>query len=75
MRDISALENLTSLWNLYFADNKVNDISPLVRNNGLGSGDIVFMRNNDLDLSQGSEDLKNIEIWIERGVDVYYKPR
>ena len=45
---------------LYLARNQISDISPLVANSGLGEGDEVWLGNNNLDLSEGSEDLENI---------------
>jgi len=43
-----------------------------VENSGLGEGDRVFLEVNNLDLSEGSEDLENIRILEERGVRVDY---
>jgi len=43
-----------------------------VENSGLGEGDRVLLEINNLDLSEGSEDLENIKILEERGVDVDY---
>ena len=50
--------------------NQISDISSLVDNTGLGQGDGVDLRNNNLDLSEGSEDLGNIRQLEERGVVV-----
>lgn len=73
--DLSILENLVNLkeLSLYFAE--VADISPLVKNNGFGEGDLIDMRYNNLNLNKGSEDMKNINILIDRGVDVKYEPQ
>jgi len=43
-----------------------------VENSGLGEGDRVLLEFNNLDLSEGSEDLENIRILEERGVRVDY---
>jgi len=43
-----------------------------VENSGLGEGDRVFLEVNNLDLSEGSEDLENIRILEERGAKVNY---
>jgi len=43
-----------------------------VENSGLGEGDRVLLEVNNLDLSEGSEDLENIRILEERGVRVDY---
>jgi hypothetical protein len=54
---------------------QISDISPLVKNNGLGKGDVVRLQNNNLDLSEGSEDMKNIKALQYRGVSVEFLPR
>jgi hypothetical protein len=53
-------------------NNQISDISPLVRNTGLGKGELVELRNNPLDLSPGSDDMQNIETLRSRGVIVRY---
>ena len=70
--DISPLENLTSLTRLELEKNQISDISPLVENSGLGEGDVVGLEKNNLDLSEGSEDLENIRQLEGRGVVVRY---
>jgi len=73
--DISALSNLTNLQNLFFSNNQVTDISVLVENEGFGPGDYIGMWYNYLDLSEGSQDMQDIETLISRGVDVDYEPQ
>jgi len=68
--DISPLASLTSLEMLSLTANQISDITPLVENSGL-SGTISLV-NNNLDLSEGSEDLENIKILEARGVEVDY---
>ena len=46
--DISALSGLTSLRSLTLYNNSISDLSPLVANTGLGTGDVVDVRNNPL---------------------------
>ena len=46
--DVSALSGLTSLIGLYLLNNSISDLSPLVANTGLGTGDVVDIRNNPL---------------------------
>ncbi len=73
--EISVISSLASLTNLQWVslyNNQISDISPLVENSGLGEGDRVLLGNNNLDLSEGSEDLENIRILEERGVRVDY---
>ena len=67
--DISPLANLTNLTWLQLADNQISDISPLVDNEGLSTGDEVYLAGNPL-----SSD--SIQIYIPqleaRGVIVDY---
>ena len=70
--DISPLANLTSLTLLILWQNQISDISPLVENSGLGAGDKVLLEGNNLDLSEGSEDMENIRALENRGVVVNY---
>ena len=46
--DISAVEGLTNLTSLHLAGNNVSNLSPLVANAGLGSGDTINVRGNPL---------------------------
>jgi len=71
--DLSPLASLTNLTWLYLRESQISDISPLVENSGLGSGDIVILSFNNLDLSEGSEDLEDIRQLEGRGVVVYYQ--
>ena len=71
--DISVLQYLTNLEYLYFSHNQVTDISALVKNEG--SGDQIDMRYNYLDLTEGSQNMQDIETLISRGVIVAYKPQ
>jgi hypothetical protein len=43
-----------------------------VENSGLGAGDKLYLKDNDLDLGEGLEDLENIQILEDRGVIIYY---
>jgi len=70
--DLSPLVSLTNLTWLILTWNQISDISPLVENSGLGEGDAVELANNNLDLSEGSEDLENIRQLEGRGVVVHY---
>ena len=72
--DLSPLSNLTNLTKLYLDYNQISDISALVLNSGLGAGDQVSLSDNNLDLWEGSEDLKNIRQLEERGVEVHHDP-
>jgi hypothetical protein len=65
--DIGPLANLTNLKWLILNNNQISDISPLVNNAGLGNGEMVELRNNPLDLSPGSDDMRNIETLRSRG--------
>ena len=48
IRDLTGLEGATNLTTLDLRDNFISDISPLVANMGLGSGDKVNLRGNPL---------------------------
>ncbi|NLZ30486.1 MAG: leucine-rich repeat domain-containing protein [Methanomicrobiales archaeon] len=73
--DLSPLANLTALRDLDLEDNEISDLSPLVANDGLGSGDSVDVRYNNLDLTPESAVMKDIEALERRGVDVDYMPQ
>ena len=70
--NISPLSNLTNLTFLNLYGNQISDISPLVENSGLGVGDEVDLRKNNLDLSEGSDNMENIRALEDRGVVVHY---
>ena len=70
INDLSLLVSLTNLTELRLRTNQISDISPLVENSGLSSN--LQLASNNLDLSEGSEDLENIRILEERGVEVIY---
>ena len=70
--DISPLNSLTNLIELKLQFNQISDLSPLVENSGLGERDMLQLQNNNLDLSEGSEDLEDIRVLEERGVLVDY---
>lgn len=70
--DLSPLSRLPSLKMLDLRSNNISDISPLVENSGLGTGDEIWLENNNLDLTEGSEDMQNIKALQDRGVIVYY---
>ena len=70
--DVLPLQKLTKLINLNLSYNNIADISSLVDNTGLGSGDYLYITHNNLDLTEGSDDMNNINTLIDRGVYVYY---
>jgi len=72
--DLSALASLTYLAELDLYANQISDISPLVENDGLGPGDFVRLEDNNLELSEGSEDAANIKALRDRGVSVILEP-
>jgi internalin A len=69
---LSPLKHLTKLNGLRLDGNQISDISPLVDNSGLGMGDTVWLDENNLDLEEGSDDMRNIKILEDRGVKVFY---
>jgi hypothetical protein len=74
--DISALSSLNRLDWLDLSNNQISDISPLVDNVGLGVEELVvynvWLVDNKLDLTEGSNDMKNLRSLEERGVIVQY---
>ena len=72
--DISPLSSLTNLTDLRLTQNQVSNISQLVENSGLGAGDTILLGGNNLDLTEGSEDMENIRALEARGVDVSLDP-
>jgi Leucine-rich repeat (LRR) protein len=66
---------LTNLTNLFLYNNQIVDISALVNNTGLGSGDYVNICNNYLNLTPGSPNMLDIETLQSRGCDVDYEPQ
>lgn len=70
--DLSGLEYCTNLQYLSLDENQISDISPLAENSGLGAGDEIWLKNNSLDLSEGSEDMEIIVALMYRGATVYY---
>ena len=73
--DISPLAGLTALNMLDLSPNQISDISALVDNTGLGDGDIIWLKYNRLDLSPGSQAMKDINALEARGVTVHYEPQ
>ena len=60
--DISALEFLTNLSELYLEYNSITDITSLVNNAGLGAGDVVYLSGNSLS-EQGCADVYLLMTW------------
>ena len=65
--DLSALSNLTLLTRLNLNDNRIFDLSEIVANEGLGSGDVVDVRDNLLNVQSLSSHVPALQ---SRGVDV-----
>lgn len=72
LTDISPLGSLFNLMRLNLSGNQISDISPLLENSGIGEGDDINLEDNNLDLSEGSEDMLNIKALQDRGVIVNY---
>jgi len=70
INDISPLASLTGLTELSLEHNEISDISPLVGNGALGEGDTVWLKDNNLDFSLGSQDLEDVRTLEARGVTV-----
>ena len=67
--DISALSGLTNLRRLYLSTNIISDLAPLVANTGLGSGDLVNVRDNPLSTTSLNTHIPALQA---RGVDVRF---
>jgi len=70
--NLSPLSKLQNLRRLDLSSNFISDISPLVENSGLSVGDEIYLIDNNLDLTEGSEDMQNIRALQERGIMVNY---
>ncbi|MYB55787.1 MAG: hypothetical protein F4X51_05290 [Gemmatimonadetes bacterium] len=67
--DVTPLSNLNSLEALYLDNNSISDLAPLVANTGLGSGDVVDVRNNPLSATSINTHIPALQ---DRGVDVRF---
>ena len=70
--DVSPLAGLTRLTSLNLHDNNISDISPLVENAGLGSGDSVVVGANPLSYPSIYTHIPALQ---ERGVEVIFHNR
>ena len=69
--DVSALGALESLAELNLQNNAISDVSALLRNAGLGDGDLVDLRGNLL----SAESIEtHIPVLLQRSVDVLFDP-
>jgi len=82
--DLTALSELYKIRTLILTHNEITDIQPLVDNykvkedgekTGLVEESRVYISSNNLDLSEGSEDLRDIQTLLDRGVEVEYYPQ
>ncbi len=73
--DLSPLANLINLSDIDFYKNRIEDLSPLINNTGIGEDDSLNLIGNSLDITEGSEDMNNIQQLINRGVDLEYLPQ
>jgi internalin A len=68
--DISTLQSLYGIRSLKLQHNQISNISSLVQNPGLDEGDGLYLNGNNLDLSEGSEDMQSIRKLEDRRVNV-----
>ncbi|MDA2933000.1 protein phosphatase 1 regulatory subunit 42, partial [Acidobacteria bacterium AH-259-D05] len=66
VRDLRPLIPLTNLVSLALRNNDISDIEALLLNEGLGSGDLLDLRDNPLD----QEDCEDIQALLDRGVRI-----
>ena len=71
--DISALSNLTKLEILNLAANDVSDLTPLLENEGLGTGDIINLVGNPLAAAPGTANRQAIEALVALGAEVEFE--
>jgi len=74
VRDLISLRFLGELKNLDLHSNRLDDISVLVQNLGLGQGDRVWLEDNNLDWWPTSDDVHNIRALQDRGATVTHNP-
>jgi Leucine-rich repeat (LRR) protein len=67
--DIGPLEGVTNLTTLSLHSNQVGDLGPLVRNAGLGDGDVVWLAENPIDLDAQAANIQALE---DRGVTLVF---
>ena len=70
--DLSTLSNLTLLTRLNLNDNRIFDLSEIVANEGLGSGNVVDVRNNLLNVQSLNSHVPALQ---SRGVNVRFDSR
>ena len=74
LEDITTIKNMKQLKSLSLNSNNITDITPIVQG-PLNSLEELSIKSNYLDLTEGSKDMENIQLLIDRGVDVYYQPQ
>jgi hypothetical protein len=72
---VSALTGLVNLEGLLLEGVRLYDLEPLVLNAGLGAGDLIYIRQNHLCLSPGSEDQIDVDTLVARGATVVSDPQ
>lgn len=82
--DLSPLAEIYSLDSVYLEGNEISSIKPLIENYkeakngdnaGLTKGNKVVISFNNLDVSENSEDLQDIQTLLDRGVEVEFYPQ
>jgi len=72
VRDLSVLAGMAGLRLVSIPYQSVEDITPLVANQGLSLGDEIDLTGNKLCLYPGSSDQADLDALLARGVDVSY---
>jgi hypothetical protein len=67
--DISIIEHMPDIGVIYLSRNAVSDISPLVRNPGIGEGDYISLRDNPLSETSINEHIPALRA---RGVNIAF---
>lgn len=74
LEDITAIEDMKQLKRLSLNSNAITDITSIVQG-PINSLERVLIENNYLDLTEGSEDMNNIQTLIAAGIDIDYEPQ
>ena len=74
LEDITAIEYMKQLKRLSLNSNAITEIIAIVQG-PVNTLEYLSIKNNYLDLTEGSEDMENIQLLIDREVEVDYKPQ